>query len=163
MSVASRLLGVHNDGLQGTEAQADNNKANTMSTVGERIRKRRTELGWTQDQLALKAGISKSFLSDLENGKRSVSADNLLDIARVLNLSLDYLMKGEVSETKPVEVQIPASLATFAEEEGLTFKQAIALLRMREQIVAHRSRTKKEGLDKVDWQKFYEAVKEFLE
>jgi len=134
-----------------------------MSTVGERIKKRRTELGWTQDQLAQKAGISKSFLSDLENGKRSVSADNLLDIARVLNLSLDYLMKGEESETKPVEVQIPASLAAFAEEEGLTFKQAIALLRMREQIVAHRSSTKKEGLDKVDWQKFYEAVREFLE
>jgi transcriptional regulator with XRE-family HTH domain len=134
-----------------------------MATVGERIKKRRTELGWTQDQLAQKAGISKSFLSDLENAKRSVSADNLLDIARVLNLSLDYLMKGEESETKPVEVQIPASLAAFAEEEGLTFKQAIALLRMREQIVAHRSSTKKEGLDKVDWQKFYEAVREFLE
>lgn len=134
-----------------------------MSTVGERIKKRRVELGWTQDQLAQKAGISKSFLSDLENGKRSVSADNLLDIARVLSLSLDYLMKGEEPEAKPAEVQIPASLAAFAEEEGLTFKQALALLRMREQIVAHRSGTKKEGGDKMDWQRFYEAVKEFLE
>ncbi|HZZ77249.1 MAG TPA: helix-turn-helix domain-containing protein [Gemmataceae bacterium] len=134
-----------------------------MSTVGDRIKKRRNELGWTQDQLAQKAGISKSFLSDLENGKRSVSADNLLDIARVLNLSLDYLMKGTEPEANPVEVQIPASLAAFAEQEGLSFKQALALLRMREQIVAHRSSTKKEGLDNVDWQKFYEAVKEFLE
>ncbi|MFO0806146.1 MAG: helix-turn-helix transcriptional regulator [Gemmataceae bacterium] len=134
-----------------------------MSIVGERIRKRRTELGWTQDQLAQKAGISKSFLSDLENGKRSVSADNLLDIARVLSLSLDYLMKGEETEPKSAEVQIPASLAAFAEEERLTFKQTIALLRMREQIVAHRSSAKKDGLEHVDWQKFYEAVKEFLE
>ncbi len=134
-----------------------------MSTVGDRIRRRRTELGWTQDQLAQKAGISKSFLSDLENSKRSVSADNLLDIARALNLTLDYLMTGEETEAKPAEVQIPASLAAFAEKEGLTFKQALALLRMREQIVAHRSSTRKEGVDKVDWQKFYEAVKEFLE
>lgn len=134
-----------------------------MSSVGERIKKRRTELGWTQDQLAQKAGISKSFLSDLENGKRSVSADNLLDIARVLTLSLDYLMKGEETEPKSAEVQIPASLVAFADEERLTFKQTIALLRMREQIVAHRSSTKKEGLEQVDWQKFYEAVKEFLE
>jgi y4mF family transcriptional regulator len=134
-----------------------------MSSVGERIKKRRTELGWTQDQLAQKAGISKSFLSDLENGKRSVSADNLLDIARVLSLSLDYLMKGEETEPKSAEVQIPASLAAFADQERLTFKQTIALLRMREQIVAHRSSTKKEGLEQVDWQKFYEAVKEFLE
>ena len=134
-----------------------------MSSVGERIRKRRTELGWTQDQLAQKAGISKSFLSDLENGKRSVSADNLLDISRVLSLSLDYLMKGEETEHKSAEVQIPASLAAFAEQERLSFKQTVALLRMREQIVAHRSSSKKEGVEQVDWQKFYEAVKEFLE
>lgn len=134
-----------------------------MSTVGERIKKRRTELGWTQEQLAQKAGISKSFLSELENGKRSVSADNLLDIARVLNLSLDYLMTGEEPDEKPAEVQIPASLAAFADKEGITFRQALAMLRMRQQVVAHRSSTKKESLDKVDWQKFYEAVKEFLE
>ena len=135
-----------------------------MSTVGERIKKRRNELGWTQNQLAQKAGISKSFLSDLENGKRSVSADNLLDIARVLNLSLDYLMKGEEEKAgKPAEVQIPASLAAFADKEGLTFRQALALLKMRQQILAHRSGTKKAGPEKVDWQRFYEAVKEFLE
>jgi len=36
-----------------------------MPSVGERIRKRRNELGWTQDSLATKAGVSKSFLSDL--------------------------------------------------------------------------------------------------
>ena len=40
-----------------------------MAGVGERIKKRRVELGWTQDQLCQKAGISKGFLSDLENDK----------------------------------------------------------------------------------------------
>src|SRR3954468_5728742 len=108
-----------------------------MAHVGDRIKKRRSDLNWTQEFLAQKAGISKSFLSDLENGKRSVSADNLLEIARVLSLSLDFLMKGGESGAKSTELQIPASLAAFAEEEGLTFKQALALLRMREQIVAH--------------------------
>lgn len=137
-----------------------------MRTVGGRIKDRREELGWTQDALAHKAGISKSFLSDLENGRRNVSSQNLLDIARVLSLSMDFLMTGEGSEVSakakpPAEVQIPAALATFAEESGLTFKQALALLRMREQIVAHRSATKRD--EKVDWQRFYEAVKEFLE
>jgi hypothetical protein len=33
---------------------------------------------------------------------------------------------------------------------------------MRQQIVAHRSTTKKEDLEEFDWRKFYEAVKEFL-
>lgn len=132
-------------------------------TVGDRIKKRRNELGWTQDVLAEKAGISKGFLSDLENGKRSVGADTLLDIGRALSLSLDFLMTGEQPETEPVEVQIPSSLASFAAKTGLSFRQALTLLEMQQQIVAHRSATKKDGLEKVDWQKFYEAVKEFLE
>ncbi|EMI55228.1 helix-turn-helix domain-containing protein [Rhodopirellula sallentina] len=138
-----------------------------MTTVGERIKARRDELDWTQDDLATKAGISKSFLSDLENGKRNVGADKLLDIARALSLSLDYLMTGKdakktTTKTPEKEVQIPKALAEFAGDEGITFRQAIALLEMQNQIIAHRSSTKKSDLDKVDWQKFYEAVKEFL-
>ncbi len=134
-----------------------------MSSVGERIKDRRTELGWTQDVLAQKAGISKSFLSDLENGKRNVGADTLFDIARALSLSLDYLMTGKEGETKPAsEVQIPAALASFAAQAGISFRQALTLLEMQQQIIAHRSNTKKGNLDKVDWQKFYEAVKDFL-
>jgi transcriptional regulator with XRE-family HTH domain len=133
------------------------------SGVGERIKKRRLELEWTQDQLAQKAGISKSFLSDLENGKRSVSANNLLDIARALGVSLDFLMTGEASEDQQTEVPIPASLARFAAEEGLSFKQTLMLLEMQKQIVAHRSVKKKDVLDSVGWRKFHEAVKDFLE
>ena len=136
-----------------------------MTTVGERIKARREELGWKQDDLANKAKISKSFLSDVENGKRNVGADKLLDIARALNLSLDYLMTGKSAEKgKPAqqEVQIPKALAEFAADAGLSFRQAIALLEMQNQIIAHRSSTKKGDLEKIDWQKFYEAVKEFL-
>jgi len=133
-----------------------------MATVGERIKERRSELGWTQDVLAQKAGVSKSFLSDLENGKRRVGADTLLNLARALGRSIDFLMTGDETESDQTEVQIPKALADFAAEEGLSFRQALTLLDMQRQIVAHRSSTKKDDLDKVDWKKFYEAVKGFL-
>jgi transcriptional regulator with XRE-family HTH domain len=133
-----------------------------MAIVGERIKERRGELGWTQGVLSQKAGISKSFLSDLENGKRSVGADTLLNIARSLGRSIDFLMTGEKTEGTQAEVQIPQPLANFAAEEGLSFRQTLTLLGMQRQIVAHRSSTKKDELDMVDWRKFYEAVKEFL-
>ena len=132
-------------------------------SVGDRIKARRAELGWTQELLAQKAGISKSFLSELENGKRRVSADNLLEIARTLSVSLDYLMTGTTTEATQVEVPIPSSLAKFAAEERLSFRQTLMLLDMQKQIVAHRSSSKKDGLEGVDWRKFYEAVKEFVE
>ncbi|WP_261344971.1 helix-turn-helix domain-containing protein [Roseiconus nitratireducens] len=134
-----------------------------MSSVGDRIRERRLELGWTQDHLCTKTGLSKSFLSELEGGKRSVSASNLLSIASALGVSLDYLMTGKASEEAPVQVPIPASLAKFAADEGLSFRQTLMLLDMQKQIVAHRSAQKKDGLESVDWRKFYEGVKEFLE
>jgi transcriptional regulator with XRE-family HTH domain len=134
-----------------------------MPGVGDRIKTRRQELGWTQDQLAMKTGISKSFLSDLENGKRSVGAENLLVISRALGVSIDLLMTGEASNKPITEVPIPASLAKFATEERLSFRQTLMLLNMQKQIVAHRSAKKKDGLESVDWRKFYEGVKEFLE
>lgn len=133
------------------------------NSVGDRIKQRRLELGWTQDQLCSKVSLSKSFLSELENGKRSVSASNLLDIARSLTVSLDFLMTGEASQEQQAEVPIPSSLARFAAEERLSFRQTLMLLDMQKQIVAHRSAKKKDGLEGVDWQKFYEGVKEFLE
>ena len=134
-----------------------------MAGVGERIKKRRLELDWTQDDLCKKAGISKGFLSDLENEKRSVSADNLLEIARAIGVSLDYLMTGKASKEQSAEVPIPASLARFASEERLSFRQTLMLMDMHKQILAHRSAKKKDGLEDVDWRKFYEGVKEFLE
>jgi hypothetical protein len=73
------------------------------------------------------------------------------------------MMSGQAPETPCAEVQIPASLASFATKAGISFKQAVMLLEMQQQIKAHRSVTKKGGLDNVDWQKFYQAVKEFLE
>ena len=132
-------------------------------SLGDRIKARRVELGWTQDVLARKAGISKGFLSDVENAKRSVRADTLLDIARVLSRSLDFLMTGDDTDKGyPKEVEIPASLAVFAEQEELSFRRTLMLLDIRRRILAHRSTSGKEALDQVDWQQFFESVKDFM-
>lgn len=120
-------------------------------------------LGWTQDVLAEKAGISKGFMSDVENSKRNISADTLLDIAKVLGLSLDYLMTGDDAETKVREVvEIPGDLAALATTESISFPKLLLLLQMRRQILANRSGSKRLAEDKFDWHKFYRSVKEFL-
>jgi len=133
-----------------------------MNTVGERIKERRQQMGWTQEQLAEKAGISKGFLSDLETGTRNVSAEYLLKIAQALKVTLDFLMKGDSSKLKTSEVQIPARLSDLAKQQHLSFAQTLMLLDMRLQIKAHRSNTQTDDLEKFDWERFYEAVKQFL-
>jgi transcriptional regulator with XRE-family HTH domain len=135
-------------------------------TVGERIRKKRQELGWTQEMLCSKVGLSKSFLSELESGKRNVSAENLYSIAQVFGVSLDFLMAGKASKESRdpnFQVPIPSSLARFAEKEHLSFKKTLTLFNMYRQIVATRAGRTKDLGEKLDWKKFYNGVKEFMD
>ena len=134
-----------------------------MAGVGERIKARRAELGWTQDQLAQKAGISKSFLSDLENGKRSVGAENLLDIARALGVSIDFLMTGEASEKPVTEVPVSGHARPVRRRRRAFFPANLDASGHAEADRRPPQRKKKDGLESVDWRKFYESVKEFLE
>lgn len=136
-----------------------------MPTVGERILERRKQLGWTQDELGRKAGISKGFLSNLENSKRSVGAEKLYDLARALGVSLDHLMTGSDVDVPSQDVQVPKSLAEFAQREGVSFRHTLLLLDLQRRIIAARTpgkKTPKATLDDVDWRRFYEALKPFL-
>lgn len=63
-----------------------------MQGLGERIKERRKSLGWTQQTLCDKTGLSKGFLSDVENGKTSVCVDNLVEIAKALSVSVGHLV-----------------------------------------------------------------------
>jgi DNA-binding XRE family transcriptional regulator len=51
----------------------------------------REHRGMTQQDLADKAGISKSYLSQIESGKRQGTVDTLSAIARALDVPLDVL------------------------------------------------------------------------
>ncbi len=133
--------------------------------LGERVKSLRQSLGWTQDKLAQETQISKSFLSEVENDKANISGDNLLKIANTLNVSLDYLMKGEAppGNKKPRPVEIPPGLSNVAEKKGLTYKQTLTLLAAHQSLIARRSDQGKAEMDEKAWEAFYGRLKEYLE
>lgn len=136
-----------------------------MKTIGERIKKIRGDKGWTQERLAREAGLSKSFLSDVENDKTRVSGDNLLKISEVLGASLDFLMKGEsggVSEEADY-IEIPANLSEAAEELGISFRETLMLLDIQKSIVARRSSRTVRPMKIEDWKRLYDRIKNFME
>ncbi len=136
-----------------------------MKSVGDRIKQIRMKLGWTQDKLAREAGLSKSFLSDIENDKTRASGDNLLKIADVLGATLDYLMKGNICEDsdKPKMVEIPMELSKAAENLKLSYNETIMLLDINKSIVARRSARVKPKLEKEDWIQLYNKLKPFVD
>jgi transcriptional regulator with XRE-family HTH domain len=135
-----------------------------MSDLGQRIKNRRTELEWTLADLSTQSGLSKGFLSDLENGNRkTANSSSLAALSKALSVSTDFLISGDRKMREAsVQLDFPGSLATFAQEEGLSFAHTAMLLQLRKQILAFRSESKSEDLDEFDWKPFYEAVKEHL-
>ncbi len=67
-------------------------------TLGERIRNARGRL--SARKLAIAAGISPSFLSDIELGKTEPSVDTLKKIASVLNVSSSFLLEETDDPTR---------------------------------------------------------------
>lgn len=133
-----------------------------MPSVGDRIREVREHRRITQDRLAEMAGISKGFLSDVENDKRNISSEYLLRIANSLGTSVDYLLKGESSaETLQREpVVIPPALSEAALQLNLTYPQTVELLRAHQSVVARRSNKDVKQFNVSDWIAFQKAIKE---
>jgi transcriptional regulator with XRE-family HTH domain len=60
--------------------------------VGRRVQKLRKKRGWTQVQMAEQFGLDRSYLADVEHGKRNISIVNLEIIARGFGLTLSRLL-----------------------------------------------------------------------
>lgn len=66
-----------------------------LKEMGQRIKSLRTKQNKTQDFFADMLYISPSYLALIENGKRTATIDVLAQIAKVCDVSVDYLLFGE--------------------------------------------------------------------
>lgn len=74
-------------------------------TVGERLKRRRKELGMSAEAVAEKLGCSPSTVYRYENGEiNKMGIDKLKPIAEAINTSPAYLMGWEDEETLPANV-----------------------------------------------------------
>ena len=112
------------------------------SGLGERVRKRRKALGLTAKSLAKAAGVSTSYISQVERGhQEDPSLPALRRLAEALKMDLHALLGGLApgADTSP----IPPSLRELAVEYGL-----------QEELVSMLSRVQADGMQpssKEDW------------
>ena len=86
--------------------------------LGERLRVLRKELKLSQEALALKAGLDRTYVASIENGTRTVSILNIERLASALNVSV-----GEFFSTEEF-TQIPSisTLNKVAEKTSKKYK-----------------------------------------
>jgi transcriptional regulator with XRE-family HTH domain len=66
--------------------------------IGLRIKEYRTNLKLTQEALAFKAEIDKTYVNEVENGKRNVSVINLEKIIFALDVTVKDFFSSEAFE-----------------------------------------------------------------
>ena len=67
--------------------------------LGEKIKELREREKYSQKELGLKLGISPSTIWMYEQNRRSPGKDMLLKIAKVFNVSVDYLLSSDTYNT----------------------------------------------------------------
>lgn len=65
---------------------------NIRREVGANVRRLRYERQWSQSKLAETAGLNRSYLSMVENGRRNISLDNLVSLALALQVEPSVLL-----------------------------------------------------------------------
>jgi len=80
-----------------------------MTELGNKIAKKRKDLGMTQIDFADKLSVTRQTVSRWESGAVMPDIDKIGDIASILGVSCDYLLKDEIKEegTQTQDIQAP--------------------------------------------------------
>jgi transcriptional regulator with XRE-family HTH domain len=65
-----------------------------LQRFGARVRAERERLGISQEELAARAGLHRTYLGGVERGERNVGLLNVLRITRALGIPASALLRG---------------------------------------------------------------------
>lgn len=68
--------------------------------IGKQIKKYRTEMKFSQEELSEKIFVSRQTISNWENNKNYPDVKSLLLLSSLFNVSLDMLVKGDLEKMK---------------------------------------------------------------
>ena len=65
-----------------------NQISDLLQVIAENVSKYRKQLGYTQDELAFKADIDRTYIGYIENAKQNISTEKLCSIAQALKVDV---------------------------------------------------------------------------
>lgn len=74
--------------------------------IGERVKRAREELGWSQEDIASEVGMSRASLANIELGKVRVSIHKLQDVADVLGIPYSKLIPTRAEVQRSIKSKI---------------------------------------------------------
>lgn len=94
----------------------------------ERLKELRKQAHLTQVELAKRLGIGQSSYADWERGKKNPTQENLVKLAQILNVSVDYLVgstEDKEDRLDNIEILFRMNSKGLTEEEKKVFKKEL--------------------------------------
>lgn len=73
--------------------KAEDKQFAQRKAFGARVRELRKEIGLSQEGLAHEAGLDRSYMGQVERGKRNITLDNIYRIAEALGVEAGSLLQ----------------------------------------------------------------------
>jgi len=97
------------------------NEKDCRALLSRNIKRYRNRIGLSQLHLALELGLSTTFLSDIETGKKWVSAQTLTQIAQALKIEVYELFKPEQN----IKDDVSSAVAKYLDDVNDAFIKTI--------------------------------------
>lgn len=106
-----------------------------MKKINERMKELRTQLHLSQEYVANYLGISRATFTQMENGNRKITADDVSKISKLFGISADSLLNG--SEISQPAVVFARSFESLDETDQA---EIMNLIRFKEQMKSQRAK-----------------------
>jgi transcriptional regulator with XRE-family HTH domain len=102
-----------------------------VTTFGRRLKEARTHKQLTQNEVAGKLGIDFTTISKYENNKSQPDNDILRELASMYEVSLDWLISGQLSgDTPPNKILVDGVLEPLTDEEARHLMDSLDMFRL---------------------------------
>lgn len=65
----------------------------TLEKFGEKVREERHKLGLSQEELASRAGVHRTYIGMIERAEKNITLENIEKVAKALKISLSSFFK----------------------------------------------------------------------
>jgi len=128
-------------------------KIDLKSLLGNAIRTKRNDLGISQEELADRAGLHRTYISDIERGARNLSLESIDKLATALQISIAslFINAGDQSPAAGESAAASASLVDILLVEDNENDAEMTLHAFKEARLSNRTRHFTDGAEALDY------------
>ncbi len=103
---------------------------NQRTLIASRLRAAREAAGLSQGQVAKLMGFHRPTISEMEAGRRRVSADELIKLAEIYGVSVEWIASKKADEKDPIDEKISLAARELSKMKDVDLERLMSLIRM---------------------------------